>query len=188
MAKIYTRQGDSGQTSLYDGTRVSKNDLRMHMVGELDELNSIIGLAVSTCSHIEISFVLTIVQHHLFDLGAEIATPKESPQADQIRCVSDKHVALLEMWIDQTSARLQPLKGFILPGGGITAAYLHTARTICRRAERTYVYIRQQLPANYGSNVMQYLNRLSDLLFVLARESNRIDGRPDVPWQPEKLG
>ncbi len=185
MAKIYTKQGDTGHTTLFDGTRVPKNDLRMHMLGELDELNSLIGVANSSCRHQVLRMILTTLQHHLFDLGAEIATPKESPAAKNVRTVSDKHVALLEMYIDKFSEQLPMLKGFILPGGSATAAHLHLARAVCRRAERTLTHIRHQSPAGYSPIIMQYLNRLSDLLFTLARAANQLDEIPDVPWQPE---
>jgi len=183
VAKIYTRQGDSGQTSLFDGTRVAKNDLRIDLCGTFDELNSQIGVALASCRHAEICDLLTLVQHHLFDLGAEIATPKDSPAAKKIRLVSEDHVALLERHIDQATTLLAPLKEFILPGGSATAAQLHVARTVCRRTERVLITLIQHEPEAHSPLIMKYINRLGDLLFILARRANQLDGRPDVPWQ-----
>lgn len=182
--KIYTRQGDQGQTSLFDGRRVGKDDLRIETYGTVDELSSHLGLALSDCPHATLRGLLERVQFELFDLGADLATPADSPHAGRIRRVSPEQARGLEADIDRISADLPPLKRFVLPGGGVTAARLHVARTVCRRAERLLVRLMATEPV--GASTLVYLNRLSDLLFVLARWANKLDGRPDVEWVPTR--
>ncbi len=182
--KIYTRQGDQGFTSLYDGRRVSKDHLRIDATGHVDETNSILGLAIVGCKHDVLKEVLLKLQHDLFDLGADLATPLDSPNAAKTRRINEEHVAFLERQIDAATEALPPLKRFILPGGGETAARLHLARTTCRRAERSLV----TLMANekLGDSPLIYLNRLSDLLFMLARLANQFDGIKDIEWEQGK--
>ena len=174
LTKIYTRTGDRGETGLGDGTRVAKDDPRVHALGAVDELNSQLGLLLAESLTPEVRACLLRIQHDLFDLGGELSIPGH-------RLLSEGQVSQLEHWIDHHNAALPPLKEFILPGGSREAALAHVARTVCRRAERALVTLRQdQDAAELG---VRYLNRLSDLLFVLARVLNRARGEPDVLWQ-----
>jgi cob(I)alamin adenosyltransferase len=177
LSKIYTRTGDAGTTGLGDGNRVSKNSLRIHALGEVDELNATIGLLLTEALPEDVRAVLTDVQHDLFDLGGEVCIPGMS-------MISGKQVDKLETALDSWNAELAPLKDFILPGGSKAAAQAHHCRTVCRRAERMLVGLAQEEAVNDGPR--QYLNRLSDLLFVLGRHLNRVDGHGDVLWQKGK--
>jgi cob(I)alamin adenosyltransferase len=184
MAKIYTRVGDDGETALFGGGRVRKDDLRVEALGTVDELNAALGVVQATLEQggsapAGLRDLLAGVQHRLFDLGAEVATPR--PQEHGIESVSDVHVTALEAAIDRFDAPLAPLRAFILPGGSLAAAHLHLARCICRRAERRLVQLAAAEPIR--GELIRYLNRLSDLLFVLARAVNHFDGRPDIVWQ-----
>jgi cob(I)alamin adenosyltransferase len=177
--KIYTRTGDDGTTGLFGGGRVRKDDLRIAAYGAVDELNAVLGLARAEGLPGEIDQVVQRVQHELFELGAELATP--DPVAKGVPTLGPQHVARLETEIDRYEGRLVPLKAFILPGGCPAAAWLHVARTVCRRAERGVVAL--AAIESVSSQPVVYLNRLSDLLFVLARAANAAAGVADVPWQ-----
>lgn len=179
--KIYTRMGDSGQTSLLGGKRVRKDDPGIEAYGTVDELNAVLGLVRAEQLPREIDALLARVQNELFELGAELATPEGSAHSRQR--ITDRHAADMEEAIDQWEVVLKPLRQFILPGGTPAAAGLHLARTVCRRAERRVVALRDSSPVSDA--VLVYLNRLSDLLFVLARAANHQAGRADVPWEKE---
>jgi cob(I)alamin adenosyltransferase len=179
--KIYTKTGDTGETGLFGGPRVSKDAPRIEAYGSVDELNSVLGLARAQLEPGEIDSLLAQVQNDLFALGAQLATP--DPAAHQTAMVGDRQIAALESAIDHFEARLEPLKQFVLPGGTPAAASLHLARTACRRAERRVVTLARTSSEPIARELIVYLNRLSDLLFVLARTVNRDAGRDDVPWQ-----
>ena len=182
MTRIYTRTGDGGHTSLFGGARVSKDDPRVRAYGTIDELNAVLGLARAAGSDREIDGVLERLQHHLFDLGAELATPAAASAAgSHVVRVSADQVAGLEQEIDRFEDRLPPLRQFVLPGGTPGAAALHHARTVARRAEREIVQLTALEPLN--PELLKYVNRLSDLLFVLARAANLAARRPDVVWR-----
>ena len=174
LTKIYTRTGDAGQTGLGDGSRVAKDSQRVHALGEVDELNSVIGLLLAEKLPAHARAELGHVQHDLFDLGGEVCIPGHSSmRAEQ--------VTRLETLLDEYNADLHPLKEFILPGGTRAASLAHLARTVCRRAERVLVSLARTEPVSATARV--YLNRLSDLLFVLSRVLNREGGGSDVLWR-----
>jgi cob(I)alamin adenosyltransferase len=174
LTRIYTRTGDAGTTGLGDGSRVAKDNPRIEAVGAVDELNSLVGVVLAEPLPEPIARCLTAVQHDLFDLGGELSIPGHS-------AITEAHVLRLENALDGFNADLPPLKEFILPGGSRAAAQCHVARSVCRRAERRLVSLSS---AEQISPVAQrYLNRLSDLLFVLCRVINRAAGRSDVYWQ-----
>jgi cob(I)alamin adenosyltransferase len=177
LSKIYTRTGDAGTTGLGDGSRTDKDSLRIDAIGEIDELNSVIGLLLAEKLPEPVRNALTDIQHDLFDLGGELCIPGRV-------AVSDEQVARLENLLDGFNAELAPLKEFILPGGTRAAAIAHVARTVCRRAERRVVSLGQD--ETVSDVTRKYLNRLSDLLFVLGRTLNRAGGRGDVLWQQGK--
>lgn len=182
--KIYTRSGDKGETGLFGGQRVSKADLRVEAYGCVDELNATIGFAVSSINDPEISDRLMQVQGRLFNIGADLATPQAGPSQhteSRVRRVQDAWIGELEDAIDQAEGELVPLNSFILPGGTPGTAALHMARTVCRRAERRVTALSQREEIN--PNVLIYLNRLSDLLFVLARLANQRAGGREIPWR-----
>jgi cob(I)alamin adenosyltransferase len=178
--KIYTKTGDAGDTGLFGGARVSKASARVETYGEVDELNSLIGLVLSEPFDESLSALLTNVQSRLFDLGAELATAPDSKVALGIPLLDDAEVAALEQAIDRFEAELAPLKTFVLPGGTRAASYLHVARTVCRRAERRLVALSGEEAVR--PVLVRYLNRLSDALFVFARLANHRAGVADVPW------
>ncbi len=180
LDKIYTRGGDAGQTSLGDGKRVDKHSLRVAAYGTSDEANGVIGMA-RLHSDGDIDQMLIRIQNDLFDLGADLCTPEDGRKAEGALRISPEQVARLEQEIDAMNVDLAPLKSFILPGGTPLAAHLHLARTVVRRAER----IMTELAAieQINPDVIRYVNRLSDHLFVLARVANE-NGRTDVLWQP----
>tara|TARA_R110000787_G_scaffold16622_78_gene52249 strand:+ start:19113 stop:19676 length:564 start_codon:yes stop_codon:yes gene_type:complete len=180
LDKIYTRGGDAGQTSLGDGKRVDKHSLRVAAYGTSDEANGVIGMA-RLHSDGDIDQMLSRIQNDLFDLGADLCTPEDGRKAEGALRISPEQVARLEQEIDAMNGNLAPLKSFILPGGTPLAAHLHLARTVVRRAER----IMTELAAieQINPDVIRYVNRLSDHLFVLARVANE-NGRTDVLWQP----
>ena len=180
--KIYTRTGDEGDTGLFGGGRVPKDDPRVEAYGAVDELNAAIGLARSIESMTRIDEVLAPVQRDLFSIGALLATPDHDKMKEQLTKarVDDERIAELERAIDAGEAELTPLKSFILPGGTPKAAALHIARTVCRRAERRVVTLQRTVPL--PQLVVIYLNRLSDLLFVLARVANRRANAGEVTW------
>ncbi|WJW75153.1 cob(I)yrinic acid a,c-diamide adenosyltransferase [Thiohalobacter sp. IOR34] len=174
LSKIYTRTGDSGSTGLGDGSRVDKDDARIEAFGSVDELNSVVGLLLTEDLPPEVHERLTEIQHDLFDIGSELCMPGR-------QVLDAARIEGLEAWLDAMNAGLGYLKEFILPGGSRAAALAHLARTVCRRAERRVVSLNRKEPVNAAS--LRYLNRLSDLLFVLARHLNRAAGVPDVLWQ-----
>lgn len=173
LSRIYTRTGDDGTTGLGDGTRVGKDDPRVEAMGTVDELNSAVGRVLAHEVPAAVRDCLERVQHDLFDLGAELCLPGMTK-------VEEAHIERLERELDAFNADLAPLKEFILPGGAMAAADAHVARTVCRRAERTLVALGKAEEGGDGGR--RYLNRLSDLLFVVARVLNRSVGRPDVMW------
>lgn len=182
LTKIYTRGGDTGRTSLVDGTRVAKHDLRVQAYGTVDETNAVIGLArLHTDGAADA--MLARIQNDLFDLGADLCTPADSRKADGALRIVDAQVSRLEQEIDAMNADLKPLTSFILPGGTAAAAYLHLARTVCRRAERLICALVDSQPVHAAA--VKYINRLSDHLFVLARVVND-KGARDVLWVPGK--
>ncbi len=174
LSKIYTRTGDAGTTGLGDGSRVGKDAPRVAALGDVDELNALLGVLLCEELPDEERALLTGVQHDLFDLGGELSVPGGT-------FLKDSQPGRLEAAIDRYNADLEPLKEFILPGGTRAAALTHQARTVCRRAERAVVALAHNEAASDAAR--QYLNRLSDLLFVLARWLNRHAGRGDVLWQ-----
>ena len=177
LDRIYTRGGDTGDTSLGDGSRVRKTDARVEAYGAVDELNSAIGFALVAASG-EFRPWLERIQNELFDLGADLSVPLEDPKP-RLR-VEAEQVEALERLCDEVNARLEPLRSFVLPGGSEAAARLHLARTACRRAERAAVALGDSVSVN--PLALAYLNRLSDLLFILARAANR--GGPEPLWKP----
>jgi cob(I)alamin adenosyltransferase len=174
LSKIYTRTGDRGETGLGDGARVSKDNARVEAFGTVDELNSVIGLLLTETLPQPQRATLTRIQHWLFDLGGELSIPGH-------RAIDARQVSTLEETLDTLNADLEPLKEFILPGGCKAAAWCHLARTVCRRAERRLVTL--GLGESINPESLRFLNRLSDLLFVMARALNRGEGRADVLWQ-----
>lgn len=180
LTKIYTRGGDKGQTSLGDGRRVAKHDLRVAAYGTVDETNAVIGLARLHAEG-DADEMLARVQNDLFDLGADLCTPETGRKAEGALRIVDQQVERLESEIDAINAALQPLTSFILPGGSPAAAYLHLARTVSRRGERLICELAESEPVNPAA--ARYINRLSDHLFVLARHLND-RGTSDVLWVP----
>ena len=176
LSKIYTRTGDAGDTGMADGSRVAKDDLLVHAIGEVDELNS--QLAVIIC-HAPESFVSSIqnIQNDLFDVGAELTMNEP--------LIKQENIDVLEQSLDTLNDSLTPLKEFILPGGGLAASHCHVARSVCRRAERCLVSLNNQNRLN--RHLMAYINRLSDYLFVLARAISKVEGKDEVYWQSERL-
>jgi cob(I)alamin adenosyltransferase len=179
--RIYTRTGDLGETALWAGPRVGKDMPRIEVCGTIDELNAVIGLARAEPLSAEIDRVLKRVQNELFAIGAELATP--DPVAKGVRWIRPEEVKGLEADIDRCEEGLPPLGQFILPAGSRAAAVLHLARTVCRRAERRLVTLLRRSEEPISVVLMAYLNRLSDLLFVLARSENARAGGADVAWQ-----
>ncbi|MEE4297598.1 MAG: cob(I)yrinic acid a,c-diamide adenosyltransferase [Wenzhouxiangella sp.] len=177
LSKIYTRTGDDGTTGLGDGSRTQKDSLRVEAYGTVDELNSTIGLLIASLDQESIRSALLDIQHDLFDLGGELCVPG-------MEMIHDRHIDRLETELDKLNAELPPLKDFILPGGSLAAAQAHLARTICRRAERRVISLARQEPVN--DPVIRYLNRLSDLLFVIARTVARASGAGEVLWNHER--
>lgn len=176
--KLYTRTGDDGTTGLFGGQRTTKDSLRVEAYGTVDELNSALGLAAVNAPA-EIAGVIAPLQSRLFDLGADLCTPLDAKVKRSVR-ITAAHVTELEGLIDHASSQLPPLKSFILPGGCETAARLHLARTISRRAERLIVALSRSEPIS--GDVIPYINRVSDLLFALARWANVLAKVDDVPW------
>ncbi len=182
MVKIYTKTGDDGVTCLATGRRINKDALRVEAYGEVDELNSLLGLAVAHGVSEPLQPAILKVQSTLFDLGADLACPPDEKSKMVVPRIQDAHVVELEGWIDHYEACLEPLRQFILPGGSRPASYLHMGRSVCRRAERRVVTLRHSEPVS--DTLLQYLNRLSDLLFVMARYQNAVDETPEVIWKP----
>jgi cob(I)alamin adenosyltransferase len=178
--RIYTKTGDSGDTSLFGGQRVPKDALRIEAYGTVDELNSVLGIARADIQDPEIDRILSDIQNQLFELGADLATPR-SVEKKVVKRIDAKDVQQLEKTIDGVEPILKPLRSFVLPGGSSLAARLHFARTVCRRAERAVVRLSRN--EDIGETVTVYLNRLSDLLFVLARYANQKAHVPEVKWK-----
>ena len=178
LSKIYTRTGDDGTTGLGDGARVPKDGARVAAYGTTDELNSVLGMVLAEDPPEDVARVLHEVQHHLFDLGGELCIPGH-------RAIAETHVRWLERTLDHFNERLPALEDFVLPGGGRAAASCHLARTVCRRAERLVVTL-THLETEVPPFSLRYLNRLSDLLFVLARTLARADGGTEVLWQKDR--
>ncbi len=174
--KIYTKRGHDGGNDLFAGQRTTKTDPRIVAIGEVDETNAAIGIAITACKDDDLKNILLEVQSRLFDLGADLATPDPAKP----RRITQAQIDQIEKCIDGVCADLPPMKHFILPGGGELSARLHLARTVCRRAERACVALQQADPAT--TRAVIYLNRLSDLLFALARLANQQAGVDDVPW------
>ncbi len=187
MTKLYTRRGDDGQTTLFDGTPVGKDDQRVAVFGTIDELNAHLGVAISAIAPRATEETwkllhdrLVHIQHELFTLGAELATPPASRNPQKTPPTTAQQVARLETSIDQACSGLPPLEEFVLPGGDQVASQLHVGRTVCRRAERQVVALTAEAPDN--PQILAYLNRLSDLLFAWARLANHTAGTGDQPW------
>ena len=182
LSKIYTKSGDRGETSLGDGRRVAKDHIRVEAYGSVDELNSILGMILATTNPGESQTLLLGIQNDLFDVGADLCVPEDPRQPDgSCLRVRPEQVTRLERAIDLLNERLTPLNSFILPGGTPLAAWCHVARTVCRRAERMVVCLAHEEAIN--NHALIYLNRLSDLLFVMARIHND-EGKGDVLWKP----
>jgi len=183
LSRIVTRTGDDGTTGLGDGSRVRKDDARIAAIGDVDELNSQIGVLLCEPLPDDVRAALTAIQHDLFDLGGELCMPGHT-------LVTDAHLARLDGWLADYNATLTPLKEFILPGGSRAAALAHVCRTVCRRAERSIVAMSGAgtADADLIATPRRYVNRLSDLLFVLARVLNRADGCGDVLWRHDRGG
>lgn len=180
LSKIYTRTGDDGSTGLADGNRIAKNAQRVEAMGTADELNSHVGVLIETLGgDDELLEPLRRIQHHLFDLGGEFAIPGS-------KVIGDDHIHWLESTLDRLNADLPPLKNFVLPGGSPAAAQCHLARAVCRRAERVVVALSHEDSINIASR--HYLNRLSDLLFVMARRLARRNGAEETLWEQKKSG
>ncbi|TWT74917.1 cob(I)yrinic acid a,c-diamide adenosyltransferase [Allorhodopirellula solitaria] len=208
--KIYTRSGDGGTTGLFGGPRVRKDDARIEAYGTVDELNAILGCirsvldatraendgaagadgvaeTVAALTHFDACF--SLIQHELFSLGAELASPR--PAEFDLQVIGEAQIERLEGWIDESESRLAPLKQFILPGGSALASHVHVARAVCRRSERRVITLAETTAAEAPVRVslIVYLNRLSDWFFVVSRDINRVLGRPDQPWvKPQVAG
>ena len=177
LSKIATRTGDDGTTGLGDGSRIRKDDARIQAIGDVDELNSQLGVLLAEPLSEDLREVLTAVQHDLFDLGGELCIPGHT-------MIGDEHLARVDGWLAHYNAALPPLTEFILPGGTRAAALAHVCRTVCRRAERSIVALGATVTLEAAPR--RYVNRLSDLLFVLARVLNRAGGTGDVLWQRQR--
>ncbi len=177
LSKIATRTGDNGTTGLGDGSRTEKDSMRIHSLGEVDELNSFVGLLLCEDMPPALREELVSIQHDLFDLGGELCIPGYT-------LITDEHVARLDGLLEKYNADLEPLKDFILPAGSRAASIAHVCRTVCRRAERSIVTLGKSEAIN--DHPRQYVNRLSDLMFVLSRVLNRFAGGSDVLWQHER--
>ena len=178
--KIYTKTGDQGETALLGGRRVWKDDLRIDAYGTIDELNASLGLVRCEAIDDPLSGLLQGIQSDLFDIGAELASP--DPQKGGVAFDRPDRVSVLETAIDDHDSALAELKNFILPAGTRTACLLHLSRTVCRRGERCVILLHRERPGSVSPTTIEYLNRLSDLLFVLARFANHSAGVEDTPW------
>lgn len=184
LTKIYTRTGDDGTTGLVGGGRVSKASIKVGAYGDVDELNAHLAVCHSYCTHekeTELQEIFTTIQNELFDIGAELASPPNE-NGDAPYAITEKHVERLEHWIDSYNAPLPALKSFVLPGGSPLNAHLHVARTVCRRAERSIALLKEE--EDVSTELFHYINRLSDLLFVLSRYVLHTQGVPEHLWIP----
>jgi cob(I)alamin adenosyltransferase len=184
LAKIYTRRGDDGSTGLFGGPRVRKDDLRVSAYGDVDELNSALGVAREEVPEGDLRSLIDVLQSELFTLGAQLATPDPEAAPKEVPRIAPQQVERLEHEIDRLTEQLPPMKNFILPGGSRAGAALHLCRTVCRRAERKLVELAESAPV--PQEVLAYMNRLSDLLFVMARAANLRAGGREIPWVPAK--
>jgi cob(I)alamin adenosyltransferase len=182
LTKIYTKKGDSGSTSLGGGQRVPKDTLRVQVYGTVDELNSHIGVALALGLSEKLDAVLRSIQNELFDLGSDLCFLEEDKAKYPLPQIEERHVSRLEQLMDEMTQVVGPLENFILPGGSSGAAYLHVARTVCRRAEREATTLARE--DGVGPFVLPYLNRLSDALFVMARYENHQQNVPEPLWKP----
>tara|TARA_B100000029_G_scaffold466317_1_gene501732 strand:- start:16 stop:576 length:561 start_codon:yes stop_codon:yes gene_type:complete len=178
LTKIYTRTGDDGTTELSNHERIDKSNIRIEAMGDIDELNSIIGFLRTNDIPDDLSEHLLNIQHRLFDIGGELAIPDNS-------VISSESVKRLEQLIDDLNSDLPTLKEFVLPGGTISASICHVARTVCRRSERTLVILARK--ESFNTETLRYINRLSDLLFVLARTLNKVSNTKEVLWDSDRL-
>lgn len=184
LNRIYTRTGDDGSTGLVGGARIRKNAPRVDAYGDIDELNCVLGICVTIAASPTEAVIrdkLTIIQNELFDLGSELATPHGSTWDGMLKTEAS-HVEKLERWIDELNAPLPELKSFVLPGGTPLNAHLHLARAVCRRAERAIISLNDSDPVS--EQVIHYVNRLSDLLFVMSRSAAHVAGAREFLWQP----
>ena len=182
--KLYTGAGDGGETSLLDGTRVPKDALRVSAYGDVDELNAMLGWCRATIGAGPMADQLVQVQQELLAIGAELASPSPSNAAERVGTIDERAWRRLERWIDEASARVEPLQNLIVPGGTEHACRLHIARACCRRVERTVVALSRK--EKVRTDTTCYLNRLSDLMFAWARQVNHEAGVPDLIWAPSK--
>lgn len=185
--KVYTKTGDKGETGLYGGTRISKASARVDSYGNIDELNAFIGVAKSYVNDPEVLEQLKKIQFDLFTVGSEAATPVDklflaNGKARLPLVISEAEIEAMEYWIDAFEEKLEPLQFFILPGGGKAATHFHVARTVCRRAERSLVFLNET--EEVRPELIKYLNRLSDYLFVLSRYVSKLDNEPEEYWNP----
>jgi cob(I)alamin adenosyltransferase len=178
--RVYTRAGDDGTTALGGGQRVRKDSLRIEAYGTVDELNSVIGVAVAMGLDAEMRERFFVIQQVLFNLGSDLCILEEDKKRFAVPGIEARHVEQLETWMDEWNEQLEPLRSFVLPGGDLCAAQLHVARTVCRRAERLAIALSREEPV--GAFVVPYLNRLSDFLFVGARYRAKVSGVGDVLW------
>jgi cob(I)alamin adenosyltransferase len=181
--KIYTKTGDKGETGLFGGERVSKDSIRISAYGTIDELNSFIGYTITEIKDASVKDNLIKIQNYLFTTGSDLATPETEKNAKlNIQRTPELFINEIEKMIDHYDAKLDELKNFILPGGSKSASLLHICRTVCRRAEREVVSLKNSV--TIGDNIIIFLNRLSDLFFVLSRYENKVSNHPDTKWLP----
>ncbi len=183
--KLYTRTGDDGSTGLFSGARVGKDHPRIEAYGTVDEFNACIGLAMAACRPSDafdarLLAIFTSMQSRLFDIGADLATPHDAKNSSKVMRIEERHVVEAEAWIDEIDSANPPLNAFVMPSGCELSARLHVARTVCRRAERLMVARGREEPISEGA--LRYMNRLSDLLFAMARRANHAAGVGDIPW------
>ena len=183
ITKVYTKKGDKGTTRLGGGQEIAKDSTRILAYGTVDELNSVIGIAISFEPSVDVRNALTKIQHELFTLGGDLCVLEDDKQKWQMQQIEAAHVDALEKLMDRLNEELKPLEDFILPGGTKVSAFLHQARCVCRRAESLVVRLSKE--EELGEFVLKYMNRLSDALFVLARYENLKNGIDDVYWQKE---
>ena len=181
-ARIYTRTGDTGETGLFGGGRVAKDDIRVEAYGAVDELNAMLGVIAASIEEPVMAERLALLQADLFALGAHLATPDAARVQQHLPPLPLERIAQMEEWMNAADDALPALRSFILPGGSPVGAQLHLARTVCRRAERRVVHLARA--ATVDADVVRYLNRLSDLLFMLARVANQDAGVTELPWTP----
>ena len=182
--RIYTKTGDKGETGLFSGERVSKDSLRISVYGTIDELNSFIGYAIIEIKDQSVKDNLLKIQNYLFTIGSDLATPETEKNAKlNIQRTPESYCKEIEKMIDHYDSQLDELKNFILPGGSKSAALFHICRTVCRRTEREVVTLKKSV--TIGDNILIFLNRLSDLFFVLSRFENKVSNHPDTIWDPK---